>query len=1791
MPGPQTVGSSRIMARVDEEPILHSATRKALLTLLPHSLRTVELESAKRNFVEKKLKDTFGIVFEEALQKGSRVAGHHGSAISGVLNQAKRLITFVNPHLVPFYSNHVTSSKLDPVFQTRTPVQAKEEALIFDDKTELPCSSGLLLKDEAFVVRLQLAVLRSLATGDPEKDGNEEDIAAAIIAAEPSWLGSLDHCEVLSKRLTTLIDHRAAELAGRIAVFLGRLDSDGQAVFQLGLLHVEGIRAGDVLGFKVSDRFGSFLGVLASQWSERISRALIGSCGLFQIPGAILSSRLETSTEIAFGSWDCSNPPEFFGPLNDRSELGPFLSDKEDIRERLSGFWIDTFKKLSRIKNQESLRLALSDVSKGLKNVWAANIAFLPEGQEAHDSLSQEDGENILKDLFKGSPVGDWLEDFQAFVTSLNRSGYPILTPHERVNLSRSFAILPIPSQPPVTRQGVEEEMAKAMPLEESQLTRLEISYLRSTISLQQRLRAKAFSKGLALSKPQQIDRETGVRSARSHWAESTQAWQALSEEEREIALSVDFTVALNPTDWFVSAPIAVADRSVLNPAPKPAEKGKRSLEVLESLRSAPLMFGLDALGLRESLAEPESHLLAGTYKPESGKYRKRRLFSAGTTSAKAAFRELDANGRLLTSLLDELTPGMGAAQVTASMNRLDRDIVNRSAGVLAISADISAWSTNHKRRLVRMTHAMLAASTGFPADSWDKAIAGSAYIVQESLLDDCKVSVPWDEGTFQGFTVFNDTALHASLWQSAIRDAKREAALTPWSRQLLYMDDTVVSVESSRPEISKQELKKVKQRLISSFEDSTGMMVDSLKSLVGHRKFIFLNKIRIKSTEVPSFAKLLTRPKVSFAAIDCDLESIRAQLALAKDLVEARLNPFFAYALQVKIALCVVRDLDLETARTSILDNPLKTIFALTRPLSLKGASGAGFSVVAKVQSKDPAANHVFHVECLVELFNILKEKTDSKSRCLLKNLKRHHEAVKDEHKFLTELLSRDHSPEKGYNRKKLTDVGLGFSEPLMIVNNKVLYLLSRGTKSPLWKELLEKARNPDRDEEDQLLKALKGQDLSLAETIRDAFPNRVLRDFLGKLTSKRLLKELMTPFEIYKLAALLRRKSKEFLLTLFKGTSFSEDSEELPDHDVSFKKGSKLLKLLEKQRASALREHGLHFENLSWPHPAYNIAVDVTPKLVPENRWVFLLLPEENSVSGMAGKMEDKGAYLVRRPSGAPKHKVPELLQRIQTGARDLAEMEALIPSLAGIGMLFEKAWGIPGIADEARQQLPPGLSRKQLATAVLTKSLAPIDISLDKALKIEIAVPGTGSLRVHGQEVRSFIRNALILGVHAGVFRQWSFQIIHRPGSERMADPPLTEQILLATAPEESELSDILRELHYGPLTVGKSDEGKAMLVDPRVSSAKHRYFLRGEVSECEATRLMRHFLAYDKISLPRSCLLPTQNFDRKESLPLDHVFPLISFQLSCLLDAPRLASVLFQEPPRKKVTLPKPDSVRLPVLRTTLVEVLHQIETSQRRLLKRGAISDTAKTLVDLLSAENLRELSEQSAGQMMATVVAQRELNFSRTRIATALEEQILLQESQSFRDASANRRPDFSDVPVCQLAACLRLQSKDALRSPRLTAIVDQAQTLVESAWRELSSTTPMRLLHFWLWSSCPVGSLDWQSENALNEIINDEVLLLKRKACAEHRISQEKYQTDTATSFSDWVNESAEFSHTLFDSVLSEWKVKKAATSVKFKALLRLALQQMMQGDSAAWIPASVFELVLLLGNYATQT
>ena len=108
----------------------------------------------------------------------------------------------------------------------------------------------------------------------------------------------------------------------------------------------------------------------------------------------------------------------------------------------------------------------------------------------------------------------------------------------------------------------------------------------------------------------------------------------------------MDFTSHVPLVSWFIAAPIAVADKSVLNPKATEGEFEKR-LEILQSLKEAPLLFGMDAEELEQSLNS--DCVLTG--------FRRRRSQNLASLRSRVCSRR---RALLLRQASDSLTPTRG---------------------------------------------------------------------------------------------------------------------------------------------------------------------------------------------------------------------------------------------------------------------------------------------------------------------------------------------------------------------------------------------------------------------------------------------------------------------------------------------------------------------------------------------------------------------------------------------------------------------------------------------------------------------------------------------------------------------------------------------------------------------------------------------------------------------------------------------------------------------------------------------------------------------------------------------------------------------------------------------------------------------------------------------------------------------------------------------------------------------------------------------------------------------------
>lgn len=241
-------------------------------------------------------------------------------------------------------------------------------------------------------------------------------------------------------------------------------------------------------------------------------------------------------------------------------------------------------------------------------------------------------------------------------------------------------------------------------------------------------------------------------------------------------------------------------------------------------------------------------------------------------------------------------------------------------------------------------------------------------------------------------------------------------------------------------------------------------------------------------------------------------------------------------------------------------------------------------------------------------------------------------------------------------------------------VVNN----LCSKPKLSRLWREFISMSEKLEAGAAEALLNGLRGHDAAWIEEIRSMLPQKILGKYLGKITSKRWVKELFPAhlrFRLQKRFRFLSLDLKTGMAELSKSSSVS--SAELADHGKFH-----LLNKLEEKRRHVLEE-GYEFLNLMWPQAG--LVVDACPQNAEENSWSFEILPREWSVSGLTGTSTDTGSYLISRPSAVPEHKVPDLLQRFIAAGRNLAEAENTIPVMKVASEVFENARGLPGFVQE--------------------------------------------------------------------------------------------------------------------------------------------------------------------------------------------------------------------------------------------------------------------------------------------------------------------------------------------------------------------------------------------------------------------------------------------------------------------------------------------------------------------------
>lgn len=234
----------------------------------------------------------------------------------------------------------------------------------------------------------------------------------------------------------------------------------------------------------------------------------------------------------------------------------------------------------------------------------------------------------------------------------------------EIINLSRCYSLLPPPSVSYLDDQEqAEKERAKGRVLYADRERDVMLKYARAAI-LSQRHDQVAYERSRRKTlKPTKHDFATKSSSPRtSHWLESHQVWSYLSNKEKRGAKKHDWTVGEISPCYFSWYAYLASDKNVLD-----TRSGRNVLECIESLTSAPLMFGTSATELRQdALTAPNQ--LRNNFKTESGKLYKKRIILTASAAKKCGFRTFDSSTRSSHSYGSEFTPGLSLEDPESSV-------------------------------------------------------------------------------------------------------------------------------------------------------------------------------------------------------------------------------------------------------------------------------------------------------------------------------------------------------------------------------------------------------------------------------------------------------------------------------------------------------------------------------------------------------------------------------------------------------------------------------------------------------------------------------------------------------------------------------------------------------------------------------------------------------------------------------------------------------------------------------------------------------------------------------------------------------------------------------------------------------------------------------------------------------------------------------------------------------------------------------------------------------------------
>lgn len=285
---------------------------------------------------------------------------------------------------------------------------------------------------------------------------------------------------------------------------------------------------------------------------------------------------------------------------------------------------------------------------------------------------------------------------------------------------------------------------------------------------------------------------------------------------------------------------------------------GTISNELVDALTQGDTLgYGQNPAWWRDHVAEEghvSYHYLAG--KAETAKTQEKHRV---TSSADAVFRQFQSEAEANQRRCNRCVKGVALGQGPVAQGRALQEVNSKAASLqyhVVSSHDISDWSRKQDRRHILKNISRTARACGVKDTRlWDNLWGKGAMMF---LVDRCGVRRvgPFDEGSMQGYPGHSDSLHQLRIQQFALHRMAAKGLATGKGLERAVIDDALQDVEirgDARTYIHKWD--QCWEILVQTYKD-LGYEVDQVKSIVGIRRYCFLNEHVWEGVILPSSTK-----------------------------------------------------------------------------------------------------------------------------------------------------------------------------------------------------------------------------------------------------------------------------------------------------------------------------------------------------------------------------------------------------------------------------------------------------------------------------------------------------------------------------------------------------------------------------------------------------------------------------------------------------------------------------------------------------------------------------------------------------------------------------------------------------------------------------------------------------------------------------------------------------------------------------------------------------------------------